>query len=222
MYKEAYENLLEFNKITEELYNLEKLKKASLAGFNLELDEYKRQIDKIENEKISQYQSLKKSRIIVILFILISFVLILLIITLIKNIGFKKKHNLELLKAKEIAEQASLVKTQFISTISHELRTPLYGVVGITNMLLEEHKELSNSLHLSSLKFSARYLLTLVNDILQINKIEENKVELENMTFNISDEIAMIKNSLSFLIILLTSNWLAQGLPKRLMSFLKE
>ena len=198
-YKEAYENLLAFNKITAELYNQEKLKKASLAGFNLELDEYKRQIDKIESEKISQYQSLKKSRIIVILFILISFVLILLIITLIKNIGFKKKHNLELLKAKEIAEQASLIKTQFISTMSHELRTPLYGVVGITNMLLEEHKELSNSLHLSSLKFSARYLLTLVNDILQINKIEENKVVLENMTFNISDEIAMIKNSLSFL-----------------------
>jgi signal transduction histidine kinase/CheY-like chemotaxis protein len=198
-YKEAYENLSAFNKITEELYNEEKLKKASIAGFNLELDEYKRQIDKIESEKISQYQSLKKSRIIVILFIIISFILLLLIITLIKNIRFKKKHNLELLQAKEIAEEASLLKTQFISTISHELRTPLYGVVGITNMLLEEHKELSNSQHLSSLKFSARYLLSLVNDILQINKIEENKVVLENLTFNISDEIAMIKNSLSFL-----------------------
>ena len=198
-YKEAYENLSAFNKITAELYNEEKLKKASIAGFNLELDEYKRQIDKIENEKISQYQSLKKSRIIVILFIVISFILLLLIITLIKNIRFKKKHNLELLKAKEIAEEASLLKTQFISTISHELRTPLYGVVGITNMLLEEYKELSNSQHLSSLKFSARYLLSLVNDILQINKIEENKVVLENLTFNISDEIAMIKNSLSFL-----------------------
>lgn len=198
-YKEAYQNLSAFNKITEELYNDEKIKKASIAGFNLELDEYKRQIDKIENEKISQYQSLKKSRIIVILFIIISFILLLLIITLIKNIRYKKKHNLELLQAKEIAEEASLLKTQFISTISHELRTPLYGVVGITNMLLEEHKELSNSQHLSSLKFSARYLLSLVNDILQINKIEENKVILENLTFNISDEIAMIKNSLSFL-----------------------
>jgi signal transduction histidine kinase/CheY-like chemotaxis protein len=198
-YKEAYENLSSFNEITEELYNQEKLKKASIAGFNLELDEYKRQIDKIENEKISQYQSLKKSRIIVILFVLISFILIFLIITLIKNIRFKKKHNLELLQAKEIAEEASLLKTQFISTISHELRTPLYGVVGITNMLLEEHKELSRSQHLSSLKFSARYLLSLVNDILQINKIEENKVVLENLTFNISDEITMIKNSLSFL-----------------------
>lgn len=198
-YEEAYNNLAASNRITEELYNEEKLKKASIAGFNLELDEYKRQIDKIESEKDSQYQSLKKSRIIVILFILISLILLFLIITLIKNIRFKKKHNLELLKAKEIAEEASLLKTQFISTISHELRTPLYGVVGITNMLLEEHKELSQSRHLSALKFSARYLLSLVNDILQINKIEENKVVLENLTFNISDEITMIKNSLSFL-----------------------
>jgi CheY-like chemotaxis protein len=79
------------------------------------------------------------------------------------------------------------------------LRTPLYGVVGITNMLLEEHEEISKSQHLSSLKFSARYLLSLVNDILQINKIEENKIVLENFTFNILDEITVIKNSLSFL-----------------------
>lgn len=198
-HKEAYENLLSHQKITDELYSEKKIKKASIAGLSLELDEYKRQIDKIENEKVEQSQSLKKSRIIVILFILTSFILIFLVITLVKNIRFKKKHNLELLKAKEIAEEASLLKTQFISTISHELRTPLYGVVGITNMLLEEHKELSKSQHLSSLKFSARYLLSLVNDILQINRIEENKVVLENLTFNIADEITVIKNSLSFL-----------------------
>ncbi len=198
-HKEAYNNLVIYNKITGELYSQEKLKKASIAGLNLELDEYKRQIEKIENEKTSQLQSLKKSRIIVILFILISLILLFLIVTLIKNIGLKKKHNLELLKAKEMAEEASVLKTQFISTISHELRTPLYGVVGITNMLLEEHKELSQSEHLSALKFSARYLLSLVNDILQINKIEENKVVLESLTFNISDEITVIKNSLSFL-----------------------
>ncbi|OOV17817.1 hybrid sensor histidine kinase/response regulator [Flavobacterium sp. LM4] len=198
-YKEAYENLSNYNKITDELYGQEKLKKASVAGFNLELDEYKREIDKIENEKITQSQSLKKSRIIVVLFIIISFVFLILIFTLYKNIVIKKKANEELLKAKEIAEEASLLKTQFISTISHELRTPLYGVVGVTNMLLEEHKELSGSPYLSSLKFSARYLLTLVNDILQINKIEENRVVLENSTFDLLEEIDMIKNSLSFL-----------------------
>jgi len=79
------------------------------------------------------------------------------------------------------------------------LRTPLYGVVGITNMLSDEHKELANSPHLNSLKFSARYLLSLVNDLLQINKIEENKVVLENLTMNIQDEINMVSNSLSFI-----------------------
>ncbi|MBZ4033650.1 response regulator [Flavobacterium sp. 17A] len=198
-HKEAYQALKNYNEISAEIYNEGKLKKASSAGISLELDEYKREIDKIENEKVVQSQSLKKSRIIVILFILISLILLFLIVTLVKNIRYKKKHNLELLKAKEIAEEASLLKTQFISTISHELRTPLYGVVGITNMLLEEHKEISKSQHLSSLKFSARYLLSLVNDILQINKIEENKIVLENFTFNILDEITVIKNSLSFL-----------------------
>lgn len=67
-YKEAYENLELYNKITEELYNQEKLKKADIAGIHLELDEYKREVDKIEIEKNLQAQSLKKSKIIVVLF----------------------------------------------------------------------------------------------------------------------------------------------------------
>lgn len=205
-YKNAYENLSNYNKITEELYNKEKLEKANVAGINVELDEYKREIDKIEIEKDIQLQSLEKSKTIVLLFIVIFIVLLLLIYTLFRNNNFKKKTNAELSQsnkeliiAKEKAEEASVLKSQFVSTISHELRTPLYGVVGITNMLLDEHKELADSPHLSSLKFSARYLLSLVNDILQINKIEDNRIILENLTFNISDEINMVKNSLSFL-----------------------
>ncbi|WP_367752615.1 response regulator [Flavobacterium sp. WC2430] len=205
-YKEAYENLALFNKIRKELEQSDKLKRAEVIGVNLELDEYKRKVDKIENEKDLQYQSLKKSRIIVFLFIIALSVVLLLLYTVYKNYNFKKKKNAELVIAneelsiaKEKAEVASQLKSQFVSTISHELRTPLYGVVGITNMLLDEHKELADSPHLSSLKFSARYLLSLVNDVLQINKIEENRIVLESLTFNITDEINMIKNSLSFI-----------------------
>ena len=205
-YKKAYENLSRYNEITEVLYNKEKLEKANIAGINVELDEYKREIDKFENEKEAQFQILEKSKTIGLLLTVISIVLLLLLYTLFRNNNFRKKLNAELSKtnkqliiAKEKAEEASILKSQFVSTISHELRTPLYGVVGITNMLLDEHKELANSPHLSSLKFSARYLLSLVNDILQINKIEDNRMILENLTFNISDEINMVKNSLSFL-----------------------
>lgn len=205
-YQEAYQNLEIYNTIQEKLYSEDKLKKASIVGINLELDEYKREVDRIEIEKKLQSQSLKQSRIIVVLFIVAFLVLLLLLFSLYKNNNFKKKINRELTLAnkelsiaKEKADEASLAKTQFVSTISHELRTPLYGVIGITNMLLDEHKELAKSPHLSSLKFSARYLLSLVNDVLQINKIEENRIVLESLTFNISDEINMVKNSLSFI-----------------------
>ncbi|SDH81892.1 Signal transduction histidine kinase [Flavobacterium omnivorum] len=205
-YKAAYVNLSKYNEITEALYNKEKLYKANVAGINIQLEEYKREIDKFEIEKEAQLQIVEKSKTIVVLFTVISLVLLLLLYTLFKNNNFRKKSNAALSKtnealliAKEKAEEASVLKSQFVSTISHELRTPLYGVVGITNMLLDEHKELANSPHLSSLKFSARYLLSLVNDILQINKIEDNRIVLENLTFNISDEINMVRNSLSFL-----------------------
>jgi signal transduction histidine kinase/CheY-like chemotaxis protein len=198
-FKEAYDNLLHSNKLIEEQYNQDKLTKASVAGLHLEVDEYKREIDKIENEKLTQARTLRNSQLIVILFVLIICIFLVLIFTLYTNISVKQKANKELRKAKEMAEEASLLKSQFISTISHELRTPLYGVVGITDLLIEEHKELGKSKYLKSLKFSARYLLTLVNDLLQINKIGENKVVLESSEFSIVDEVEMIKNSLSFL-----------------------
>ncbi|WP_246282629.1 ATP-binding response regulator [Flavobacterium agri] len=205
-YKNAYRYLAKFDKIKDEVYDEEKLKRAATEGLNLELDEYKRAVDRIAAENEVQALSLRKSQIIVILFVISLLALTLLVYILYKNVNFKKKVNAELLEAnqklilaKEKAEEASRLKTQFVSTISHELRTPLYGVVGITDMIADEHKELVRSPHLNSLRFSAKYLLSLVNDILQINKIEEKRVVLESHVFNVSDEIHTIKDSLKFI-----------------------
>ena len=205
-FKEAYEYFALYDSIKDEIYDADKLSLADAEGVNLELDEYKRALNRIEAEKEVQSLSLRKSQIIQVLFIIASVVLLILFFTLYRNYNFKKKINLELTDtneklaaAKEKAEEASRLKSQFVSTISHELRTPLYGVIGITNMILDEHKELAGSTHLNSLKFSAKYLLSLVNDILQINKIEENRLTLESLTFNISDEINTIMNSLQFI-----------------------
>ncbi|RYZ84030.1 MAG: hybrid sensor histidine kinase/response regulator, partial [Proteobacteria bacterium] len=173
-HKEAYRYLTMFGKIKDEVYDADKLKRAATEGVNLELDEYKRALDRIEAEKEIQALSLKKSQIIVLLIIACMLALSLLTYILYKNIIFRKKVNAELLQtnedlriARDKAEEAARLKTQFVSTISHELRTPLYGVVGITDMISDEHKELARSPHLQSLKFSAKYLLSLVNDILQ-------------------------------------------------------
>ena len=205
-FEKAYLYLIKHNELTKEFNNSQNVKRAKLVGLNVELDEYKRKVDTVTAENSLQYENLKKSKIIVVFSIIVMLVLLLQIYFLYKNYRFKKKvnadlilTNAELIQAKEKAIEASMLKSQFVSTISHEMRTPLYGVVGITDMLLEEHKELENSPHLHSLKFSARYLLSLINDVLQLNKIEENRIILEDLTFNILDEINLIVNSLSFI-----------------------
>ncbi|MCF7560525.1 ATP-binding protein [Sabulilitoribacter multivorans] len=99
------------------------------------------------------------------------------------------KKNAELIVAKEKAELASKTKANFLSTVTHELRTPLYAVTGLSNMLLEENPKPEQIQHLKSLKFSGDYLLTFINDILQINKIEANKVDIEPEPFNLKKKI---------------------------------
>lgn len=205
-YKEAYLNLKQHEIVKSRVYNSEILKSTQLVALKIELEESKKALQAVSKERNLQSENLKKTKIIVTLILIFLLLMMLLLYILYRNNIFRtkinnhlKEKNIELNTAKEKAEEASKVKTQFISTISHELRTPLYGVVGITNMLSDEHKELADSPHLNSLKFSARYLLSLVNDLLQINKIEENKVVLVNSTMNLVDEIKMVTNSLSFI-----------------------
>jgi signal transduction histidine kinase/CheY-like chemotaxis protein len=199
-YKAKYDSL---NKV---IYSADKINNVQKAAIQIELDEYKMQLERVEQANDSHQKSLKESKLIVILFIVILIILLLFLLTLYKSIKLReqanfelKKANEELVLAKEKAEEATQLKSQFVSTITHELRTPLYGVIGITNIILDEHKELGNSPHLKSLKFSAKYLLALVNDILQINKIEEKRIVLENLIFNLADEITLIKNSVDFI-----------------------
>lgn len=205
-FEKAHFYLLKHDQLQDKIYNEERLNEVKVGGMQIEHDEINRKIDQIEKEKEIQAEKLQANRVFVILLAIIFFILLLLLLSLIRNNKFKakineelKRTNNELLIAKEKAEEASQLKTQFISTISHELRTPLYGVVGITDIILDEHKELKNSPHLKSLKFSAKYLLSLVNDILKVYKIEENQVVLEDAVFNIQDELMVIKDSLYFL-----------------------
>lgn len=207
-FEKAHFYLVKHDDLQDKIYNDERLNDAKIGGIKIEYDEINRKIDQIQKEKKIQEEKLKTNRIFVILLVIIFLIILLLLLSLIKNNKIKSKSNKDLkelnaalLIAKEKAEEASQLKTQFISTISHELRTPLYGVVGITDIILDEHKELKNSPHLKALKFSAKYLLSLVNDILNVYKIEENQVVLEDKVFNLQDELIIIKDSLHFLAI---------------------
>lgn len=194
------------NTLSKSIYSEEKQNVLKESAMQIQLDEYRIQLDRIELENEKQQQKIKESNVITILFLVLFGVLLVLIFTLYRSNNFKKKSNLELLQAnaelkaaKEKAEEASLMKSQFVSTITHELRTPLYGVVGITDIITDEHKELADSPHLSSLKFSARYLLSLVNDILQLNKMDDKLAVLVNEVFNLREEMTTITNSVQYI-----------------------
>lgn len=202
----AYGFLRKHDSLQDLIYNEERTKKVSLVGQEIEKNEANRKIEQIEAEKAIQDEKLLNVKVIILLFFIIFTILFIFLFSLIKNNKSKRDSNLklklaneELKLAKERAEEASSIKTQFISNISHELRTPLYGVIGMTEIIEEEHKELRDSQHLKSLKFSAKYLLALVNDILKVYKIEEQKIVLENVLFNLEDELETITNSLSII-----------------------
>ena len=106
-------------------------------------------------------------------------------------------YNFQLQVAREKSEEATRLKTQFLSNVSHELRSPLYGVIGMAEILESEHKEIKKSPYFNALKFSSHYLLTLINDVLNVYKIEDNDIEFNYENITVREEIGHIKESMN-------------------------
>ncbi len=159
---------------------------------NEEIEKNKEVVQKLEKAEDDK----NLGTLISILSVALITILSLLTLSLYKNNNIRlktnnmlHKKNGELIIAKEKAELASKTKANFLSTVTHELRTPLYAVTGLSNMLLDENPRPEQVQHLKSLKFSGDYLLTFINDILQINKIEANKVDIEPESFSLKKKI---------------------------------
>jgi len=93
--------------------------------------------------------------------------------------------NNKLKEAIVVSDQLSKAKSNFLSTISHELRTPLNGVIGMSNVLILDSPREDQKENLNILKFSANNLMNLINAVLDINKIESGKIEIEKAPFKI-------------------------------------
>ncbi len=102
-----------------------------------------------------------------------------------EEITRRKEVELQLLIAKDEAEKASLSKSEFLSIISHEIRTPLNAVIGMGHLLLKNNPRPDQLDNLETLKTSSDNLLVLINDILDFNKIEAGKLDLEEAPFSI-------------------------------------
>ncbi|MCI3927113.1 ATP-binding protein [Paenibacillus sp. TRM 82003] len=108
---------------------------------------------------------------------------------IVEDVTERKLNEQELERARTLAEEASLAKTQFLANISHEMRTPLNGIMGLTELTLLTELGWEQRENLAIIKTCADTLSKVINDVLDLSKIEAGKLELESVNFHLEDLI---------------------------------
>jgi PAS domain S-box-containing protein len=118
------------------------------------------------------------------------------ILSRITDITENKRNEQELITAKQLAEESTKAKEMFLANMSHEIRTPMNGILGMTELLSRTTLDEAQKKHVKLIKNSADNLLVVINDILDIAKIDSGKITFEEIPFDICD---VIKNAIQTL-----------------------
>ena len=118
-------------------------------------------------------------------------------IWLCRDITESKNKELKLKRAKEDAEYASSSKTEFLANMSHEIRTPMNGILGVAALLEKTQLDQQQKRYVDIINVSANSLLDLVNDILDISKIEAGYLKLENIKFDLFETVSSVVDLLA-------------------------
>ena len=204
--KQAYNALLKYNNYMHQYTYEAKSERKSITESEFLIEDYKKDAQIANSERIHQVEITNKVKNLNIIITIALFLFLVSLITVYRSYISKrrltnilKEQNEQLELARNEAVKSSELKSKFISNVTHELRTPLYGVVGITSLLLENSDLSKNETKLiNSLKYSGDYLLNLINDILQVSKIESHKIELKNTSVNLRSLIKNIVDSFDF------------------------
>ena len=119
---------------------------------------------------------------------------IIAISDIVKDISDLKERELQLIREKEKSEKAGRLKTVFLQNVSHEIRTPMNSIIGFTDLLKKRIKDEQNRQFALTIEQSANQLLRLIDDILDISRIEADEIPLEKVAFNLNELMKDLKN----------------------------
>ncbi len=215
-----YQTISKMKKDSKELADEKRRKEAEFTHIkdSIELDKRKLESQNIrlENEKLIAASLLKENenKRNIFLFSLGIFLLLILILGLFFYVRFRYKQktydklnaayteirqtNKELIETTEKLKESEQFKQRFLANMSHEIRTPMNAVYGMTNLLLKTDITEQQAKYLTSIKKSGENLIVIVNDILDLSKIEAGKMELEKLDIDLHATIENIWNILKF------------------------
>lgn len=173
------------------ILNQLKSQKSDIDENNEILTNQKEKISQQKKQLVQKDSELKNSMIVVVFITLVLLLVIILFYLLYRSNQAKKKVLKIIEEQNEEIIKGSHHKDEFIANMSHEIRTPLNAIVGFTNLLIAKAKLPQNKNYLNKVLLSSNNLLNIINDILDISKIESGKMELEAIDF---DLLVIIQN----------------------------
>lgn len=202
-YKKGYEMLQQSMILKDTLNQRLNNKKLLELQAQFETAQKDKEISLLNKSKQLQQEEALQQRLLKNVFI-VGAVLLLLIVGLLWNRYQLKQRtatelaekNILIEEAKQRAEKSEQFKSQFLANMSHEIRTPLNAVIGTTNLLLDEPQEEKNKGYLSVIKHASENLLVIINDILDLSKLEAGMMALEKIPYSPHELASAVRDML--------------------------